>query len=190
MIQKLGLLPGPKDAGALLLDWWDERAPFAFVSDPLSHPKDDAVVTLPVPGYRQAQTYTCGYVAAMMVLHYFKPRASENRFWARCAPDPTYGVPVTRLARALRGSGVKVGLREAFDFDDIQRAIDQYQPLIVTVGDEGNHWVVIYGYGERPRRVFVGNGWPRLPRNKEVHWRLFERHYGGALGGLLCSAKN
>lgn len=41
-----------------LRDAWDENALFASASDPLPHPDDDDVVTLDVPGYRQAHSYT------------------------------------------------------------------------------------------------------------------------------------
>lgn len=169
--------------------WWDENALFAYVSDPLVHPETDDVVTLDVPGYRQVQRFTCGYVAGMMVLHTFKPRASEDRFYERCAPDPDEGVPVARLARALRDSGIKVGLRSSFAFDDIRRAIDSGRPVILTVGAGGEHWVVVYGYGEAPRRVFIaGNGLPHLSKGKQMTWEAFVRKHGGEDGGLVCWA--
>ena len=168
---------------------WDRHAPFAFLKDPLVHPKEDGVVTLDVPGYRQVQTYTCGYVAGMMVLHYFRPRASADRFWNKCRPDPEDGMGQRKLVRALRSSGVKVGERRHFGFDELHRAIAAGKPVITTVTlPTTDHWVVIYGVGVSPRRVFIaGNGFPYLNRNKVMTWAQFARHRGGVDGGLICS---
>lgn len=181
-----------RTSAAKVKDWleekWDEHAPFAYVRDELVHPDGDDVVTLDVPGYRQAQSYTCGYVAGMMVLHYFKPRASAERFWSRCDPETHGLVSESRLVTALRASGVRVGLRSRFTFDDITAAIDGGKPIITTV-DDGGHWFVIYGYRKRPERVFVANGSPnRLAPSRERSWADLVRGQGDVRGGLVCSA--
>lgn len=168
---------------------WDRSAPFAFLSDPLVHPQEDGVITLDVPGYRQIQSYTCGYVAGMMVLHYFKPRASEDRFWSKCRPDPDEGMGQGKLVRALRDSGVKVGERRHFEFHDLHRAISEGKPVITTVTlPTTDHWIVVYGVSTKPKRIFIaGNGFPGINRNKVMTWAQFARMKGGVDGGLVCS---
>jgi hypothetical protein len=177
--------------GEKLKETWDENALAAMIADPLEHPEDEGVVTLDMPGYRQTQSYTCGYVAGMVVLHYFKPRASEDRFWDRCDPDTHGFVSETRLAAALRASGIRVGTRSRFSFSDIKTAIDAGKPIITTV-EEGAHWFVIYGYRARPQKVFVANGSPRqlaLAQDKEWSWAELVREQGDIRGGLICSSR-
>jgi hypothetical protein len=168
---------------------WDRRAPFVFLSDPLVHPEEAGVVTLDVPGYRQIQSYTCGYVAGMMVLHTFKPRASDVRFWNKCRPDPDEGMSQGKLVRALRSSGVKVGERKRFTHEDLHAAISAGKPVITTVTlPTTDHWIVVYGVGVSPKRVFIaGNGMPWLKKNKVMTWGEFVRMKGGVDGGLVCA---
>jgi hypothetical protein len=76
-------------------EWWNslvEKTRLRTVSYPLLHHPDDAsVCTLDLPWYRQAQTYTCGFVAGLMVLHYFRPRRSIDRFLRLTYPTPENG---------------------------------------------------------------------------------------------------
>ena len=70
----------------------------ALVGDSLTHARDEDETTLDVPGYRQTHTYTCGFVAGLMVLHTFKPGSSIDRFFKRVDPDEEMGTSTTRLA--------------------------------------------------------------------------------------------
>ena len=172
-----------------------------FVSDsldlvaarvPLERAAKPGEVTLDLPGYSQIDTYCCGVVAGIMALKHFKPRASFTRFYQRVNPHRVHGTPTPRLIRALRQSGVRVTERSDLAFDDLCAAIDSGHPVIMTIHNPGteadeDHWVVVYGYGKRPARVFLAtNGVPlftsnRLPRRK------FERLWSPHGNGLICS---
>jgi hypothetical protein len=65
-----------------------------------------------------------------------------------------------------------------------------WQPLALIVNTscpDYSHWVVAYGYGRRPSRVYVaGNGLPLLAR-KVYCWREFRAHHWRTPGqGLVC----
>jgi hypothetical protein len=156
---------------------------------PLSHPQDDRVHTLDVPGYRQTQLHTCGFVAGLMVLHYFDPTRSARLFYRRTQPTLDEGTPVPRLVRALRESYIQVEDRTDLNFERIVKSIRQGRPVITTVKrrfDTG-HWVVIYGVGFRPNRVFVaGNGIPYLLDRSEMAWADFRKNWFVIGEGLVC----
>ena len=64
----------------------------------------------------------------------------------------------------MRSLGIGVDRRTKLTFDDICDAIDAGRPVLVCVttsDPDMSHWVVIYGYGRRPKLVFVaGQGLP------------------------------
>jgi hypothetical protein len=41
----------------------------------MPHTRGNGVKTLRLPNYRQLQSYTCGFVVAANIVHYFKPQA-------------------------------------------------------------------------------------------------------------------
>ncbi len=154
--------------------------------------EDGAGVTLDIPGYRQTKAYTCGFVAGLMVLHTFKPKASADSFYYRCDPDEDTGMSTGQLAKALRASKVGVSVRRKMSFSQIRREINNGHPIITTVekpnGDE--HWVVIYGFDVDPDRVFVaGNGLPIIPVSTSVSWTKFSSKLPDGGDFLVCWGK-
>ena len=136
------------------------------VPDRLAHPRD--AVTLELSGYSQVDDFSCGAVAGWIVLEAFARRRSFRKFYDNCTPTQQQGTPTHRLARALRENGLGVQhLRHRISFPRLCRAIDEGFPVICCVDhdkrDDTSHWLVAYGYQERPARVFVaGNGWLHL----------------------------
>ena len=162
--------------------------------DWLPHPKEPKVKTLPISGYAQTQSYTCGFAAGSMVLKKFQPAASLERFYGFVKPHPTRGTSRGRLRDSLRRCGIAVNWRNDLDFSSIMAAIDRNKPIATVVHYHGEnmvvvkHWVVIYGYGKSPPRIFVaGTGFPILSR-KELPWNWFKKHFWRTQGfGLVCS---
>jgi hypothetical protein len=117
----------------------------------LSHPGTSDVTTLLIPGYKQTQAFTCGFVAGLMVLHALYPKASAEAFYRRVRPDPKMGTSNKKLIQALRQSGVSLSVvSSGLGFPEIQRNIDAGFPILTilkTNSDNEAHWVVIYGYG-------------------------------------------
>ena len=156
---------------------------------PLRRASGPDEVTLDLPGYVQLDSYGCGAIAGVMALKHFKPRASFTAFYARVSPLPENGTATYRLIRALRQSGLRVSERHDLSFADLCAAIDAGSPVIVVVhnpGAEDTHWVVVYGYGRKPKRVFLAtNGFPMV--TNVVLLSRFARIWSPHGNGLICA---
>ena len=146
-------------------------------------------ITLDLPGYVQLDSYGCGAIAGVMALKHFKPRASFTAFYGRVSPHPENGTATYRLIRALRQSGLRVSERHDLSFADLCAAIDAGSPVIVVVhnpGADDTHWVVVYGYGRNPKRVFLAtNGFPMV--TNAVLLSRFARIWSPHGNGLICA---
>ncbi len=94
-------------------DAFAAKTGISVLHDRLKHPAVPGVVTLAVPGYRQAESYTCGFAAGLMALHTFHPRADIDAFCRRVRPTPRHGASTRKVANALRISGVAVSIRKS-----------------------------------------------------------------------------
>lgn len=146
-------------------------------------------VTLDLPGYCQLDSYGCGAVAGVMALKHFKPSASFSAFYARVSPLPENGTATYRLVRALRQSGLRIRERHDLTFIDLCAAINASRPVLVVIHNPGaahSHWVVIYGYGRKPNRVFLAtNGFPVVADVVLLSW--FARIWSPRGNGLICA---
>ncbi|MEN9573386.1 MAG: hypothetical protein RL514_1241 [Verrucomicrobiota bacterium] len=128
-------------------------------------------------------------VAGIMVLKHFKPSVSFTTFYARVSPHPENGTATRRLVRALRQSGLRVSERHDLTFADLCAAIDAGRPTLVGVHNAGagdSHWVVVYGYGRKPNRVFLAtNGLPLV--SNVVPLRQFAHRWSPPGNGLVCA---
>ncbi len=84
--------------------------------------------------------------------------------------------------RVLRSQGLSANLRYDMTFDTIARALGVGKVLIGYLVDE-EHWVVLYGFGRGPERIFVADPEPGKPCI--YPWES----YGARLDGyaLICS---
>lgn len=174
------------------LDIFAENTGIVVISDPLSYPSSENVVTLDVPGYRQVESYTCGFVAGLMVLHTFRPKASIDRFYHAVNPTHSHGTSTRKVVNALRGFGVGVSIRKDLNFAGIREQIDSGFPIITCVrtkDEDVDHWVVLYGYRRNPNKVFIAaNGLPYFGRREYTvkEYRTLVRPLGF---GLVCWGK-
>ena len=170
-------------------DFVAELTGIRAVPDILRHPSCANVGTLRIPAYCQTQSFTCGFVAGLMVLKHFYPDADAESFYASVNADPETGTSAAKLTRALRRHGVSVSVRRDLTFAALAAAIDRGRPvalIVKTACPEYAHWVVAYGYGRRPGRVYVaGNGLPLLSR-KVYPWREFRELWRTPGQGLAC----
>jgi len=150
---------------------------------------------LAVPGYSQLDPYSCGATAGWAVVKTYHPKASFRTFYKNCNPLPFEGTTEGKLVRALRRNGVAVSLRSNLNYARIREAIEGGFPVITTVSYENadaDHWIVIYGVGWQPRRVFLCNqvlqGWPGFGRD-ELSWPEFRSLWSPAGRGLVCWGK-
>lgn len=86
------------------------------------------------------------------------------------------------IVRELRAAGMSANIRYDVCLDRITREIDRGKLLVGYLFDV-EHWLVIYGYGRSPDRVFVAD--PRPQQVCEQPWD----EYGERLGkfGIVCS---
>jgi ABC-type bacteriocin/lantibiotic exporter with double-glycine peptidase domain len=146
------------------------------------HPEGDPqVVTLPVPGYKQARNYCCGFTATLMVLkHYQRSLCGEALFAALGTAQD--GTGQSAIVRVLRSQNVRANLRYDMNFDRMAASLCAGKVLIGYLEDE-EHWLVIYGFGRSPQRIFVAD--PEPDKLCENPWE----QYGERLGGfaIVCS---
>lgn len=150
---------------------------------PAAPQADPTVKTLSIPGYYQARQYTCGYASTLMVLHYYRRFVDGRSLYQQLGTDHT-GTSQSSILRALRELGIAANLRYDFDMGVLRRAIDANK-LVIGYHRRLEHWVVLYGYGRDPERVFVAD--PLQHMRHEHMWS----YYGPKLGGfgIVCSPK-
>ncbi len=155
--------------------------PYSTPRFALSHPDGGDTTTLPVPGYLQSRNYSCGFASALMVARYCAVTTPAQTLFEALGTGRS-GTRQGALVRVLRQSGLSANPRYDLDFQRLRRAIDRGKPIIGYLAD-AEHWMVIYGYGRGPDRVFVAD-----PRPAEPCEQLWSR-YGPRLRqfGIVCS---
>ena len=150
-----------------LLDKIDRRLVIRFKP---YKPKDSNCMVIPITGYRQLQSYTCGYCCALMASRYFVPGISSDKLYRLIGIDHD-GVCASGLIRGLRKTGMSVGKLYNLSFGKIRNAIDKNKLLIIGV--KRDHWVLVYGYGVKPNRIFVAD--PSFFRQTAYNWCEFRK---------------
>ena len=154
---------------------------------------EESEIKLAVPFFCQTDWYSCGAVAGWSVVKYFHPEAKFRAFYQDANPLPLHGTSEGKLVRALRRHGVGVSIRRHLRFADLCAAIEDGCPVVTNIGhqyEDGDHWVLIYGTGRKPQRVFVGN-WIRPGRSREeLTWAEFRALWNPTGHGLVCWGKD
>lgn len=150
---------------------------------------------LPMRGYSQLDSYSCGLAAGWSVLRYFKRGAIFRAFDEACAPSPRTGTSTRKLAAALRHHDLRIFPLRDLDFKAITAFLESGFPILTTIREphwekDQHHWAVIYGFGWRPRRMhFVGRvGVPGFTK-RELSWRKFKSLWTGRDDSLVCIPK-
>ncbi len=161
----------------------------AFVEQ-LPCPK--GAVALDVTGYRQTESATCGFIAALTVATYLKPSVDPKKIyrWVGCTEE---GSTLRDVTSALRRCGITVRKRATMTFEDFTKAIDAGHLVIVSVvsriSEDVGHWATSYGYRRRPKAVLLsGFGVPLMVSTKVVPWSEFRARWWEPEGnGMICS---
>lgn len=152
--------------------------PFAPV-----HDRPDSVTVETLRAYRQSRNYSCGFASVLMILRSFGQAVEGKELFERLGTGRS-GTRQTAILRELRRSGMSANVRYDFNFDALCRSIDA-QKLIVGYLFDVEHWLVIYGYGVEPRRVFVAD--PRPGERCEQPWETYADRLNGF--GIVCSRR-
>lgn len=158
---------------------WSERLP---------HPDRPACHTLNIPGYRQLQSYTCGFAVTANVIAYFKPETDLEELYEDLNSRHRTGTYPFQLLKSLRCRGIKVLRRTTLDWETICAQLAKGWPVISTIRTRlGLHWVVVYGYDRERKTIFIcGLGTlPELNR-KEITFSNFVRRWEPCGNGLVC----
>ena len=142
---------------------------------------DPWITTLPLSGFRQTRDYTCGFATTLMVMRYFSVTTPATELYDRLGTGRD-GTRQNAIVRELRAAGLRSHLRYDVDFARIVREVDRNKLIIGYVNDH-EHWVVIYGYGRDPDRVFVAD--PEPDAGCEQPWASYGKRLGGY--GIICS---
>jgi hypothetical protein len=163
------------------------------IRDDYEYALDQEEVKLEVPGYRQLDEFSCGPVAAWSIIETFHPGSiAFGNFYLDCKMDED-GSNEYQIIDALRKHGVGVGIRDELDFEDVVKTIDRGFPILGSVTHPGyaDHWLVIYGYGLNPERLFTCNH-PRssgLHGREEMKWKSWLRLWDDESRYLVCWGK-
>ena len=175
-----------------LQDTLPRRLGLRVVADLLAGRAGFTEFKLPMRGYSQLDSYSCGVAAGWSVLRYFRPEADFQTFDTDCAPDPDWGTSTRRLAAALRGRDLRVVQLRDLDFAALRLLLKSGFPVLTTVREwhwqeHTHHWVVIYGYGWKPNRIhLIGRtGAPGFSK-RELPWQEFKSIWSGRDDSLVC----
>jgi ABC-type bacteriocin/lantibiotic exporter with double-glycine peptidase domain len=148
-----------------------------------SRPPNPYVRARPIRAYFQVRNFTCGFASTLTVLHAFHKRVDPRELYFRLGTTGD-GTSQSAIVRELRRENLGVNLRYDLGFAEIRRAIDAGK-LIIAYHHRVEHWVVLYGYGVEPERIFVAD--PVREWRREHRWE----HYGPKLQsfGIVCSPK-
>ena len=173
---------------AKALDAAAELVNVRAVQQSLPHPVKRGTKTIPVTGFVQCQSFSCGFAACLSVAWFFDPTIDAKNLYAAVACYPN-GCSGLDIVPALRKFGITALRRRTPSFQDIKKAIDHGSPVIApmqaTFAD--GHWTVVYGYQSQPEAVYVsGYGFPFLGRKLHL-WSEFQKRR--LPNSLICSVK-
>lgn len=140
-------------------------------------------VTVRVFGYRQTRSYSCGFATVLMILRTFG-RAIEARTLFQSLGTGRSGTRQRAIVRELRRAQISANVRYDVDFETLVRAFDAAKLVVGYLADV-EHWLVLYGYGRRPDRLFVAD--PRPGESCEHLWGDYGPRLGGF--GIVCSPR-
>jgi hypothetical protein len=178
-----------KEQAGRFADAVSDLTGYAAVRVPLQKASRPGEVTLDFTGYRQINTYGCGAVASAMVVKFLRPSVSFERIHAAVDPCQEIGAGTLRVMRALRSLRIGAAWRSDLTFDAICDAIDADRPVLVCVttsDPDMSHWVAIYGYGRRPKLLFVAGQGLHFIARQRVKWRDFRHQWCLPGEGMLC----
>lgn len=175
------------------LDWVTNACKLRVCPAALQRRKASATGhTLPLPGYKQLNSYGCGHAAVMSVLRMYDRSVNSEAVWQHMAPCPDMGSSTTSLIRTLRAGGVVVRQRDNLTFRRLQQALDEGWPIITTVSTaepDVDHWVTIYGYSTRGNGSLYLSGMTYLDSGSRQTWEYFRQTWSPKGFGLVCSKR-
>jgi len=112
----------------------------------------------------QLDSYSCAAQCVYMILDYYKIPKTLEEILKGLNTSKRDGTDTKPILNYLRINGLKVSINTRSKIFHIHSAIDNFNPMLISV-DDGEHWVVIYGYSGDgifildPSRKEINNFW-------------------------------
>ena len=125
----------------------------------------------------QLDSYSCGAQCVYMILEYNNIHKTLDQILKGLNTSKRNGTDTGSILNYLRANGLRVAINKQSKITYIHSAIDNLDPILISV-DEGEHWVVIYGYNKDgifildPSRREVKNLWgmKKFMRRWDDNW--------------------
>ncbi len=118
-----------------------------------------------------------------MAVRYYLDDVDARQLYKRLGTGRD-GTRQNAIVKALRGFGLGANVRYDVGFERLRREIELGK-LVIGYLHDTEHWVLLYGYGLDPARVFVADPEPGEPC---VH--LWERYVERLQSfGIVCSSR-
>jgi ABC-type bacteriocin/lantibiotic exporter with double-glycine peptidase domain len=145
---------------------------------------------LRLANYRQQDVHSCGFVAALTVVRYFRPDVRAEEVLRTVRPLLNWGVDRHKLRHALAQLGVAVKFRKDLTVPELRKCVKRGTPVIISVWPDewlNDHWTVVQGFAED--RVYLTN-YKSLPvKALRSEWSDMDmRGRGGSGEGFVCWA--
>jgi ABC-type bacteriocin/lantibiotic exporter with double-glycine peptidase domain len=95
----------------------------------------------------QLDSYSCGAQCVYTILNYFNKDKTLNEIKESLNTTETDGTDTKQILNYLVKNKLDVQINGKGAISSIQDAIDNGYPVLITI-DNGDHWVVVYGYSD------------------------------------------
>ncbi len=144
---------------------------------------------LPLPNYHQQDWHSCGFVAALTVVHYFDSKVSDVKVLEAVRPSINTGTDNGKMMKGLAALRIRADYREDLDTDRLFGVLAMGLPCIISVWPDdwdGDHWVVVRAMGAD--RVHLTNyGAVSLSRFEREWIKNWDSGDYGA--GIICTRR-
>ncbi len=143
---------------------------------------------LPIHRYHQLDGYSCGFLAAVAVAHYFDPAVPYRAIRRAVPPSPASGCGQRQLIRGLKQLGITAVYRDYLGPKRLAHLLDRGRPVIVTVWPDWydcDHWTAIRQVDTDAGRVLLSN-YDYLDDDGALSWNDFTAIWSPRGGGLVC----
>ncbi len=104
-------------------------------------------VVLKIKRSIQLDNYSCGAQCVYVILNYFQKDKTLNEIKESLNTTETDGTATKQILNYLIRNGLDVQINEKNTISSIQESIGNGYPMLITI-DEGDHWVLVYGYSD------------------------------------------
>ncbi|MEI6493914.1 MAG: cysteine peptidase family C39 domain-containing protein [Verrucomicrobiota bacterium] len=144
---------------------------------------------IPMQGWCQMDSYSCGPVAAFMMLSCFFPGKTFARLVELCAVGED-GSSGSNIRNALRHYGLRCRITRSLNKRVVDAAIAAGSPILVGVAGEfincaDDHWMVVHG--SRSGGVLLAGHLELGRSSRWVPWARLNKHLAPEGWGMVVS---